>query len=184
VNNEKKLDFAQLEQRRTEALRARGMVRNQLTCIVHNVRSAYNVGSIFRSADAFLLEQLILTGYTPCPPRTDVCKTALGAHETVPWRYNDSAVDAVQQLQSNGVTVLALELTTSSLPLESWHPIGPVALVLGNEISGVDPNVLEACNGSLEISMYGKKHSLNVAVAAGIAFHHAVQNLRSVDSQL
>ncbi len=180
----RKLSHGELEDQRQRGLAERHSARHALTAVVHNVRSAYNVGSMFRTADAMWLRQIVLTGFTPCPPRPDVCKTALGATETVPWHYRADACEAIAALRAEGITVVALELTTDAVPLDELVVTGPIAIVVGNEISGIDAAVLAACDGAVQIPMYGVKHSLNVAVAAGIAFHHIVQRLRCVDSQL
>lgn len=179
----RKRSHAELEAERHAFDRSLGTQRHALIGIVHNVRSAYNVGSIFRTADAMRMQELVLTGYTPCPPRPDVRKTALGATETVPWHYHADACQAIVHLRNTGITVLALELTNDAVPLNALVVTGPLAIVVGNEISGIDTPVLAACDGAVQIPMYGIKHSLNVAVAAGIAFHHVVQQLRCVDSQ-
>jgi tRNA G18 (ribose-2'-O)-methylase SpoU len=139
----------------------------------------YNVGSIFRTADAMRVERVILTGYTPQPPRPEISKTALGADLTVPWSYERSITDAIVALRHGGTTVIAVELTTTSVPVANLSTLLPAAspscaLVLGNELTGVSDEVLALCDGAVEIPMYGVKHSLNVAVAAGIALYEAI----------
>lgn len=171
------------------------MHRFPITVVLDDIRSLYNVGSIFRSADAFRVQQLVLTGFTPTPPRKEISKTALGADETVPWIYVPTAAEAVTMLKDQGAKVLAVELTEdatqitqmgnrelgtgNSLP-GTWH-VAPgtwhLALVLGNELTGVKQEVLDLCDGAVMIPMYGVKHSLNVAVAAGIAMYEAVRGL-------
>ncbi len=146
--------------------------KTPVTVILENVRSMHNVGSVFRTVDAFLLEQIILTGYTPQPPHRDIHKTALGATETVDWKYVATATEAIQGLQENGYTVFALEQTKNAVSLESFVSLDypKLAVVLGNEVEGVSEEALAICNGAIEIPQLGMKHSLNVSVAAGILF--------------
>lgn len=142
-----------------------------LILVLDSIRSMNNIGSIFRSADAFRIEGLILCGITAQPPHPDIHKTALGAEESVPWRYSSSCLEAVRELQAKGYTVLALEQAHESLRLDRFvpEPGARYALVLGNEVKGVAEEVVAAANHCLEIPQYGTKHSLNVSVAAGIA---------------
>lgn len=146
--------------------------KTPVTVILENVRSMHNVGSVFRTVDAFLLEQIILTGYTPQPPHRDIHKTALGATETVDWKYVATAAEAIQGLQENGYIVFALEQTKNAVSLESFLSLDypKLAVVLGNEVEGVSEEALAICNGAIEIPQLGMKHSLNVSVAAGILF--------------
>ena len=142
-----------------------------LILVLDSIRSMNNIGSIFRSADAFRIEGLILCGITAQPPHPDIHKTALGAEERVPWHYSSSALEAVRELQTKGYTVLALEQAHESLRLDHFvpEPGARYALVLGNEVKGVAEEVVAAADHCLEIPQYGTKHSLNVSVAAGIA---------------
>lgn len=166
----RKLSHEELLAQRLTVAEALATVRHPVIGLLEDIRSLYNVGSCFRTADAMLLERLILTGYTPTPPRKEISKTALGATETVPWEFIKDGAEAVALLQSQGYRTYALELTDSSLQLGSTGlPPGPIAFVAGNEITGVSAATLAACDGSLEIPMHGVKHSLNVAVAFGIA---------------
>jgi 23S rRNA (guanosine2251-2'-O)-methyltransferase len=141
-----------------------------LIVVLDNVRSMHNVGSIFRTADAFLISGILLCGYTPVPPHRDIHKTALGATETVGWQYFDSAMSAVHQLKSEGYRVFAVEQVEKSIPLQEFSSKipGKMAVIFGNEVSGVDPEVLKCCDGFIEIPQFGMKHSLNISVAAGI----------------
>ncbi len=137
--------------------------------VLDNVRSALNVGSIFRSADAFLTEEIFLCGITATPPHKEIQKTALGATESVRWRYFEKTLDAVAFLQDQGYSVLAMEQVRHSISLHDFQPtVQGVAVVLGHEMDGVAQEVVDRCNGSLEILQEGTKHSLNVAVCAGI----------------
>jgi tRNA G18 (ribose-2'-O)-methylase SpoU len=151
--------------------------RLPVAVIVDNVRSLWNVGSIFRTADACGVERLVLTGITGCPPRPEIAKTALGAEEAVAWTYRADAVAALVELVDEGYAPVALETTERSVPVDvvPW-PRRPV-LVIGNEVAGVSPTLLEACRHHASIPMRGVKQSLNVAVAFGIAAYHAARAL-------
>lgn len=138
--------------------------------VMDNIRSMHNVGSVFRTADAFLMQGIYLCGYTPQPPHRDINKTALGATETVEWKYFSTTVEAVQNLRDDGYTILAIEQVENSKPLNEVQaqPGQKLAVVFGNEVSGVEAAVLALCHGSIEIPQMGMKHSLNISVAAGI----------------
>ncbi len=166
----RKLTFEEIQGRRLPAPKAAEAPRLPIRAILDNVRSLYNVGSIFRTADAYWLTELLLTGYTPRPPRREIEKTALGATKTVPWRYVQDPLDAIQLIRADGWEIWAVEQTTHSAPLPvKVEPGKRIALVFGNEVGGVDQRVLTACDQAVEIPMHGTKHSLNVAVAFGIA---------------
>lgn len=145
--------------------------------VLDNIRSMHNVGSVFRTADAFLLRGMYLCGYTPQPPHRDIHKTALGATETVEWKYAETTVEAVQRLKADGYRVYAIEQVQDSIPLQQFelnqHP--QVAVVFGNEVSGVDQEVIKLCDGCIEIPQLGMKHSLNISVAAGIVLWELVR---------
>lgn len=140
--------------------------------ILENIRSGLNVGSIFRSADAFRVERIVCTGYTPCPPHREVLKTALGATESVLWEQSDIS-SILDSLHDDRTPVWAVEQTHNSIPLHEFEfpADGKLALVLGNEVSGVSEDTLTRCRGAIEITQLGTKHSLNVAVSAGIVLH-------------
>lgn len=138
--------------------------------VLDNVRSMMNTGSLFRTADAFLLEGIMLCGITATPPHREIQKTALGATESVNWAYYEDTTIAIQELKKKGYKVFALEQAVGSMNLKDFKPERgqPYALVFGNEVKGVDDPVLALCDGCLEIPQFGTKHSLNVAVTAGI----------------
>lgn len=149
--------------------------------VLDNIRSMHNVGSVFRTADAFLLRGIYLCGYTPQPPHRDIHKTALGATETVAWKYAETTVEAVQRLKEEGYRVYAIEQVQNSIPLHQFNmdtrPGGtPVAVVFGNEVSGVEEAVIKLCDGCIEIPQLGMKHSLNISVAAGIVLWELVRS--------
>lgn len=141
-----------------------------IVVVLDNVRSLHNVGSVFRTADAFRLEAIHLCGITATPPSAEIHKTALGAEDTVDWVYYKDTMESVQQLKAEGYEVLAVEQVEGSLKLGSFsvNPAKRYALVMGNEVKGVRQDVVDACHGAVEIPQYGVKHSLNVSVSAGI----------------
>jgi 23S rRNA (guanosine2251-2'-O)-methyltransferase len=146
--------------------------------VLDNIRSMHNVGSVFRTADAFLLRGMYLCGYTPQPPHRDIHKTALGATETVEWKYAATTVEAVKKLKDDGYRVFAVEQVENSMPLHRFtmNEHAPVAVVFGNEVSGVEQEVLKLCDGCIEIPQLGMKHSLNISVAAGIVLWELVRS--------
>lgn len=140
-----------------------------LILVLDNVRSALNVGSVFRSSDAFRIEKILLCGITATPPHKEVAKTALGATESVNWEYTESTIGAVKKLQMDGVKVYAMEQVRDSISLADFQPApGTIAVVFGHEMDGVAQDVIDICDGCLEIVQEGTKHSLNVSVCAGI----------------
>lgn len=150
--------------------------------IVPNIRSGHNVGAIFRTADGAGVDKLYLTGYTPCPPHTQIDKVALRAEKWVPWEYRKQAGRLLKELKKIGYNIVALEQTRTGQNIFKWQtcpgvagseagPKFPLALVLGNEKTGVSKSLLKYCDQSVEIPMRGKKNSLNVSVAAGIAMY-------------
>ena len=150
-----------------------------IVLVLDNIRSGLNTGSIFRTADAFLLEKLVLCGITAQPPHREILKTALGSTESVAWTYTDSTVEAVKALKNEGYQVFAIEQTTTKTWLQDFDPMPEekYAFILGNEVDGVDDEALTACDGTIEIPQYGTKHSLNVAVAAGIVVWEVVRKM-------
>lgn len=154
--------------------------KNRVMVVLDNIRSMHNVGSVFRSADAFLVEGICLCGYTPQPPHRDIHKTALGATETIDWIHLPTTLEAIQQLKDKGYKVFALEQAEGSIPLDQVKAENffPLAIVLGNEVEGVDAEVLKLCDGCIEIPQFGMKHSLNVSVAAGIVLWELVRGKR------
>ncbi len=148
-----------------------------IVVVLDNIRSMHNVGSVFRTADAFLIQGIYLCGYTPQPPHRDIHKTALGATETVNWKYFPTALEAVQQLQQEGYGIYAVEQVENSISLQQFihEQNKPLAVVFGNEVSGVDNEVVKLCDGCIEIPQLGMKHSLNISVAAGIVLWELVR---------
>ena len=154
--------------------------------VLDNIRSMHNVGSVFRTADAFLLEGIYLCGYTPQPPHRDINKTALGATETVAWSYHPATSGAIELLHEQGYKVYAIEQAAGSILLQhvAVAGAGKLAVVFGNEVEGVGEDALKLCDGCIEIPQLGMKHSLNVSVAAGIVFWELVRNRLSTPGPL
>lgn len=142
---------------------------NLFYVVCPDIRSLYNVGAIFRTADALGVSKLFLCGYTGCPPRKEIYKVALGAERAVPWEHHEQAWRVVDRLKAQGVRIVALEKTSHSLSLLEFEPQYPLALVVGNEVDGVPQSVLGRADATVHLPMYGVKGSLNVAVAFGAA---------------
>ncbi|MBK9247155.1 MAG: RNA methyltransferase [Ignavibacteria bacterium] len=175
----KKLSHAEILPLRLTPEAALENNRHPIILLLDNIRSLYNVGSIFRTADSALVAQIILCGYTPHPPRIEIEKTALGAVDTVPWRYEKDAASVIRELQADGWKVFAVEITDSGRQYDSLeYSDFPAVFVLGNELVGIDQTIVAATDGAIEIPMYGVKHSLNVSVAAGIVAFEAVKAWR------
>lgn len=146
--------------------------------VLDNVRSGLNVGSIFRTADAFLFEAIYVCGITAQPPHKEILKTALGAHETVAWKYFSRTMDAIEELKKNQYQVAAVEQTDKSILLSDFNPGKKTAIVFGHEVSGVNQEIIDACDVSIEIPQSGMKHSLNIAVCAGIVCYDLFMKLK------
>lgn len=144
--------------------------KTPLVVVLDNVRSLHNVGSVFRTADAFLVEAVYLCGITSTPPHAEIHKTALGAENTVAWKYYEDTHSAVADLIAQGFTVFAIEQAQGStlLPELQLNKSKKYAVIMGNEVKGVQQSVVDACHGCIEIPQFGTKHSLNVSVTAGI----------------
>ena len=170
-----KLSMEALNRKSVEEFRQ--AAKSPIVVVLENIRSAYNVGSIFRTADAFLLEAVFLTGYTAHPPHKEIKKTALGAEESVLWKHFSTTKEAIQELRSCGYTVFAVEQTNQRVMLENveWDTEKKIALVLGNEVSGVEQETIDNCDGCIEIPQLGMKHSLNMATAGGVVLWEFVR---------
>ena len=153
--------------------------KTPLVVVLDHVRSLYNVGSIFRTADAFRLAGVCLCGITAVPPHPEIHKTALGAEESVDWKYFKDTLDAVKWLKDSGYEVLAVEQCEGSTILNNFNvePGKRYAIILGNEVKGVQQSVVDECEGCLEIPQYGTKHSMNVSVTAGIVIWELVKKM-------
>jgi 23S rRNA (guanosine2251-2'-O)-methyltransferase len=151
--------------------------KTPVIAVLENIRSAYNVGSVFRTADAFLLQAIYITGYTCIPPHKEIKKTALGAEDTVEWKHFANAAEAIAQLRNDGYKVYAVEQVVNSLMLHevTFTSTEKVAVIFGNEVSGVELETIKLCDGCIEIPQFGTKHSLNIATAAGVVLWEIVR---------
>ncbi|HQW84045.1 MAG TPA: RNA methyltransferase [Ferruginibacter sp.] len=151
--------------------------KTPVIAVLENIRSAYNVGSVFRTADAFLLEAVYITGYTCVPPHKEIKKTALGAEESVNWKHFNNATEAIKTLKENGFTVYAVEQTLNSHKLQNLQLKNneKIAVIFGNEVTGVEQDTILQCTGCIEIPQLGMKHSLNIATAAGVVLWEIVR---------
>ena len=171
----RKLSMGELNRKSVEEFRKSDKI--PIIVVLENIRSAYNVGSVLRTADAFLLEAVYTTGYTPHPPHKQIDKTALGAHETVSCKHYPDAIVAIEELKSKGFIVMAAEQADNSVFLHQIQAGGTekIAIIFGNEVSGVEQSTIQLCDGCIEIPQLGMKHSLNIATAAGVILWEMVR---------
>jgi 23S rRNA (guanosine2251-2'-O)-methyltransferase len=155
--------------------------KTPITVVLDNIRSCNNIGSVFRTSDALLIEKVILCGITATPPNKDIHKTALDAEKSVPWEYFEETETAIARLKESGYRVFAVEQVEHSISLPDFTPEKDqkLALVFGNEVKGVQQSVVNICDGAIEIPQYGTKHSFNISVSAGIVLWDLVYKLRS-----
>ncbi|MBQ0008508.1 MAG: RNA methyltransferase [bacterium] len=148
-----------------------------LVVVLDGIRSLNNVGSIFRTSDAYRVERIMLCGITATPPNAEIHKSALGAEFSVDWQQFDETLDALKLLREEGYRILAIEQATGSTALDDFIPEAGVkyAIIMGNEVNGVQQEAIDVCDGCLELPQYGTKHSLNVAVTAGIVIYNIAQ---------
>lgn len=149
--------------------------KTPIIVILENIRSAYNVGSVFRTCDAFLIEAIHIIGYSAKPPHKEIKKTALGAEETVKWKHFATTGEAIEDLRQQGYHIYAVEQAEKSISLERFDINGPLAVVFGNEVAGVEQSTIFLCDGCIEIPQLGMKHSLNIATAAGVVLWELVR---------
>lgn len=156
-----------------------GLPKMQIVVVLDNVRSLNNVGSFFRTCDAFPVEKIILCGITACPPDKEIHKTALGAENTVAWEYSKSTIEAIGALKSSGYRIIGVEQAEGAVMLQDFECAhdGKYALIFGNEVFGVSQEVMDACDSAIEIPQGGTKHSLNVSVSAGVVLWHFFSRL-------
>lgn len=152
-----------------------------LYTLCENIRSLYNVGSIFRTSDAVRLKKLYLTGYTGYPPRKEIDKTALGAVDSVNWEHLENPINAVKKLKAKNIPLIALEHTSDSIPYNEFDFTFPFCLMLGNEVDGLSEELISEADAAVEIPMFGLKQSLNVSVAYGIVIFHALGMLLDIN---
>ena len=141
-----------------------------ITILLENIRSAHNIGSVFRTADSFLINEIILCGISAQPPNKDIRKTALGSSESVEWKYEKNIDVAIQKLKDEGNKIISIEQTTNSISLENFKPSysSKYAIIFGNEVNGIEQSTIDLSDLAIEIPQFGTKHSLNISVAAGI----------------
>ena len=146
--------------------------------VLENIRSAYNVGSVFRTSDAFLIEAIYIIGYSAKPPHKEIKKTALGAEETVEWKYFKTSVEAIEELKTKKYKVYAVEQAEGSYKLHAsnFRQNEKIAVVFGNEVTGIEQSTIHLCEGCIEIPQFGMKHSLNIATAAGVVLWELVRS--------
>ena len=159
-------------------------IKLPVVILLDNIRSLHNVGSAFRTADAFRIEKIFLTGITGIPPHREIEKTALGATNTVDWEYAEKPEDIVSRLKIEGYKILAIEQTDTSKNLQSYHftPDQKICLIFGNEIHGVSDAVIELADEAIEIPQAGTKHSLNISVCVGIVTWEVIRQISSADT--
>jgi 23S rRNA (guanosine2251-2'-O)-methyltransferase len=172
----RKLEMEELGRKSVEEFKTAAKL--PIIAVFENVRSAYNVGSLFRTADAFLIEAIYLTGYTAFPPHKEIKKTALGAEDTVSWKHFKNIGDAITDLRSIGYKIFAIEQVADSLKLHQLDSNDEkIAVIFGNEVTGVEQSTIALCDGAIEIPQLGMKHSLNVSVAAGVVLWELVRRI-------
>ena len=176
----RKLKITEMHRLSTDEFRAAQKL--PIVVVLDNVRSLYNVGSVFRTCDAFRVERLLLCGITSTPPHSEIHKTALGAEDSVAWSHYADAIEAICDLHAQGYTVLAIEQCEGSTLLQNFisNPHQKYALIFGNEVHGVQQSLVDTADGCIEIPQYGTKHSLNVSVTAGIIIHHFAASLQTI----
>lgn len=174
----RKVTHEEIGKKRITLEQSKSIQRHPIFVLADNIRSIYNVGSIFRTCDAALIERLFLTGYTPHPPRPEIEKVALGSTQSVPWEYHKSPIDVIDKLRKDGVKIACLEMTDES---RKYYEVNksdfPLCLILGNELTGVSSELISASDFALEIPQYGFKHSMNVSVACGIALFELLRHV-------
>lgn len=172
----RKLSMAELGRKSVEEFKA--SEKTPIILVLENIRSAYNVGSVFRTSDAFLVQAIYIIGYSAKPPHKEIKKTALGAEETVEWKYFKTTEEAIAGLREAGFNVYAAEQAEGSYKLNAigFEAEEKIAVVFGNEVTGVEQGTIALCDGCLEIPQLGMKHSLNIATAAGVVLWELVRS--------
>ena len=180
-----------IELGRVSAEKYRGLPDSGIVVVLDNVRSAHNVGSVFRTSDSFKVDKVFLCGICPVPPSAEIHKSGLGAEDSVGWEYCEDTMVAVERLRDKGYTIVSVEQTVNSVKLDRFRPYatqesaeGTYALIFGNEVDGVSQEVVDASDFSLEIPQFGMKHSLNISVSAGVVLWHlTLERLRTKNAE-
>jgi tRNA G18 (ribose-2'-O)-methylase SpoU len=178
--NMKKLSLQELNRVSTEAFKAQE--KTPIIIILDNIRSGMNVGSVFRTADAFALEKIYLCGITAQPPHREILKTAIGATDSMEWAYAESAVDLIRELKQKNIRIVAVEQAEQSTMLQDFEVENnhPIALIFGNEVKGVSNEVMQEIDECIEVPQFGTKHSLNIAVCAGVVTWEVFKMVRKI----
>lgn len=171
-----KLTTGELVAQKGNLKKLKASARNEVYLILDNIRSIYNVGAIFRTADAAKIKKLYLCGITAHPPRKEIEKTALKTVDFVPWEYSETAIDVIKKLKTDNVQIVALEQCKESIDYLEFDYKKPLAIVIGNEVEGIDREVLDLCHNTIDIPMHGIANSLNVATAVGIILFKTNEN--------
>ncbi len=178
-NQIRKLSFDEIQSSKPSIEEVKNLKRMPFVVVLDNIRSLYNVGAIFRTSDAVLVEKVILCGITGKPPRKEIAKVALGACEIVPWEYYSTTREAVLKLKENGYKIVALELTDPMVDYRKYAYDFPVAIILGNEVEGVSDDVMDLIDNAVAIPMLGRANSLNVATAYGVMVYELLYQFKN-----
>jgi 23S rRNA (guanosine2251-2'-O)-methyltransferase len=180
----RKLSMSELDRKSVEEFR--NSEKLPIILVLENIRSAYNVGSVFRTSDAFLIEAIYIIGYSAKPPHKEIKKTALGAEDTVTWKYFKTSAEAIAELRSGNYNIYAAEQAEGSFKLNAigFEPNEKIAVIFGNEVTGVEQSTIHLCDGCLEIPQLGMKHSLNIATAAGVILWELVRQRIPVNGKM
>lgn len=174
----KKLSLSELNRITVDEFKEKD--KTPLVVILDNIRSLNNIGSVFRSSDAFAIEKIYLCGYTATPPHREIRKTAIGATESVNWEHQENVLEVIKDLKNKSYEVYAIEQTENSIGLQDFTPKGKTAIIMGNEVDGVQQEAIDLCDGVIEIPQEGTKHSLNISVSCGIVLWDIYQKLKSI----
>lgn len=176
----RKLENSELDRKSIEDFKQ--AKKTPITIILDDIRSLHNIGSVFRTSDAFLIEKIYLCGITATPPNKEIHKTALGATETVTWEHHKSVIEVIENLKKEGISVYAIEQVENAIFLNDFkaEENKKYALIFGNEVFGVSQEAIKLCHGTIEIPQLGTKHSLNISVSAGIVVWDLFQKIKNL----
>jgi tRNA G18 (ribose-2'-O)-methylase SpoU len=175
----KKLSHKEILKTKPSVSKVKKKKRNPIYVVLDNIRSLYNVGAIFRTSDAVLVEKIYLCGFTGCPPRKEISKTALGAEEIVPFEHRETALEAIKELKKKGVEIVAVEIAHNAEVYYKAEYKFPVCFVLGHEVNGIGDDVMKMVDRAVKIPMLGRANSLNVATAYGVIVYDALEKILS-----